>query len=187
MAATHNMSRAYEAASRDAKFISTIARLAKSRQELYRLSRVEGARRQSRGEATLAAESGIAARALGAAVALALIGALSPNAQAAELPSNAAAPAPSGLTVCNSGGMAGFLIPGSQTCLRLSGYVAEWISAGNLTPQYGLQFTGPPATATPVTLGVITPLSQRDSLGFAGHAQLAYDARTNTAFGPLRA
>jgi hypothetical protein len=37
---------------------------------------------------------------------------------------------------CNVGGMSGFLIPGSDTCVKLGGYVSGGIEAGNAKTQY---------------------------------------------------
>ena len=105
---------------------------------------------------------------------------------AADLPSRATAPSAPGLAVCNLSGFVGFTLPGSDTCLRLGGYVAAGVSMGTLTKQYGLQFIGTPGS-TPVTLAEITPVAQRDSFGFLGHVQLSFDARSNTAYGPARA
>src|ERR1700689_4816216 len=70
-------------------------------------------------------------------------------AHAADLPTLKAAPIAYVMT-CNVGGMAGFVIPGSDTCLRISGYVNLEIAAGNVARQSGLAFTGVPG-ASPVT------------------------------------
>jgi len=108
-------------------------------------------------------------------------------AAAADLPARTLAPGAQGLAVCNIAGFVGFTIPGSDTCLRIGGYVSTGVSMGSLAKQYGLQFTGTPATATPVTLAEITPVRQRDSFGFPAHAQISFDARSNTPYGPARA
>ncbi len=130
--------------------------------------------RQRLGGATLFASAAFLIGSIGATGAL-----------AADLPSRAAAPAESGLAVCNVGGMAGFAIPGSEICLRVGGYASAEYSAGNLSKQYGLEFVGTPGS-TPVTSAELTPISQRASLGFAARAQLDFDARQNTAYGVLR-
>ena len=36
---------------------------------------------------------------------------------------------------CNVGGMAGYLIPGSDTCVKLGGYISGGIEVGNVKPQ----------------------------------------------------
>ena len=105
---------------------------------------------------------------------------------AADLPSKAAAPQASYLAICNVGGMAGFTIPGTATCLKIGGYVDVGLAEGNISKQYGLQFEGVPGSS-PVTSADTTAFSNRDSFGTLGHVQLSFDARTNTAYGPLRA
>ena len=57
------------------------------------------------------------------------------SAQAADLPTKKAAPAEY-VKICNVGGMAGFVIPGSNTCLKIGGYVTAQIEAGNLATGY---------------------------------------------------
>lgn len=107
------------------------------------------------------------------------------DALAADLPSRAAAPAETGLGVCNVGGMIGFTIPGSDTCLRVGGYASAEYSTGNLSKQYGLEFVGTPGSS-PVTSAELTPVSQRDAIGYAMRAQIDFDAREQTAYGVLR-
>src|SRR5882757_305980 len=58
------------------------------------------------------------------------------SAQAADLPTRKAAPAEY-VRICNVGGMAGFVIPGSDTCLKIGGYITAQIEAGNTTTGYG--------------------------------------------------
>ena len=57
------------------------------------------------------------------------------GAQAADLPTKKAAPAEY-VKICNVGGMAGFIIPGSDTCLKISGYVTAQVEAGNTMKGY---------------------------------------------------
>ena len=122
----------------------------------------------------------------GAAGLLAVAAALASNgASAADLPSRAAAPAESGVAVCNVGGMAGFVIPGSSVCLRVGGYVTAEYSTGNLSKQSGLEFVGTPGSSA-VTSGPLLPVSARDAIGYDTRAQIDFDARQNTAYGPLR-
>jgi Porin subfamily len=45
------------------------------------------------------------------------------RANAAELPNQKAGPPPDHAKVCNINGMAGFVLPGSDTCMRISGDV----------------------------------------------------------------
>jgi hypothetical protein len=106
------------------------------------------------------------------------------EARAADLPLRAAAPA-EGVKQCNVAGMAGFVLPGSDACFKISGYVAPQFLAGNLTKQYGLVFTGVPGES-PVTSQELSPVSARDWVGFTTRAQVNFDAREVTAYGLLR-
>jgi Porin subfamily len=106
------------------------------------------------------------------------------EARAADLPLRAAGPA-EGVKQCNVAGMAGFILPGSDTCFKISGYVAAQLLAGNLTKQYGLVFTGVPGES-PVTSQELTPVSARDWLGFTTRAQVNVDVRELTSYGVLR-
>jgi len=57
------------------------------------------------------------------------------GAQAADLPTKKAAPAEY-VKICNVGGMAGFVLPGSDTCLKISGYITGQVEGGNTTKSY---------------------------------------------------
>src|SRR5271170_1498475 len=134
-------------------------------------------------------------------------------AQAADLPTKKAAPADY-VKICNVGGMAGFILPGSDTCFKISGYVTAQVEGGNLQTGFewgfapGLQQgtkTGAPV-GTPVTLqaptattpttagfkpgkaGVVfgAPNSDRPSFGWSTRLNLTIDARQDTAYGVLR-
>jgi len=93
------------------------------------------------------------------------------SAQAADLPTKKGAPAAQYVKICTitAGGapITGFVLPGSDTCLRISGYITAQIEGGNLT-----------AVAPATTFG-------RDSFGFTTRANLTLDAVSNTAMGPL--
>jgi hypothetical protein len=58
------------------------------------------------------------------------------SAQAADLPTKKGAPAAEYVRICtiNVGGkpVVGFTLPGSDTCLKLSGYITAQIEGGNL-------------------------------------------------------
>ena len=54
------------------------------------------------------------------------------GAQAADLPTKKGAPAAEYVKVCKIGGIAGFIIPGSDTCLKISGYVQAHFNVGSL-------------------------------------------------------
>ena len=103
--------------------------------------------------------------------------------RAADLPTRKAAPAES-VGICNVGGMAGFLIPGTDTCLKISGYVSGQVQVGSLAKQYVLGFIGP-APGPVVSTEAASP-SSRDALGFTTRAQVNFDARQNTPYGVLR-
>src|SRR5271167_2337305 len=58
------------------------------------------------------------------------------GAQAADLPTKKGASAAEYVKVCKVDGMAGFVIPGSDTCLKIGGYVWTSIQAGNTKTGY---------------------------------------------------
>jgi hypothetical protein len=57
------------------------------------------------------------------------------TAQAADLPTRKAAPVEY-VRVCNVGGITGWTLPGSDTCVKFSGYVTAHFIAGNISNQY---------------------------------------------------
>ena len=58
------------------------------------------------------------------------------GARAAELPSRNAKPAETDKAkACTIDGQAGVLLPGSQTCVRVSGSVSAQVTAGSLSKQ----------------------------------------------------
>ena len=69
------------------------------------------------------------------------------SAQAADLPTKKAAPAAEYVKVCTVGGITGFVLPGSDTCMKISGYLTGQMEGGNLKDQYILvrSGTGKPA------------------------------------------
>ena len=58
------------------------------------------------------------------------------GAQAADLPTHKAAPVVEYVRICNVGGITGWVLPGSDTCVKLSGYITGQFVAGNLSNQY---------------------------------------------------
>ena len=56
------------------------------------------------------------------------------SAQAADLPTKKAAPVEQYVKICNVGGITGWTLPGSDTCVKLSGYITAQFVGGNLTP-----------------------------------------------------
>jgi hypothetical protein len=128
---------------------------------------------------------------LGSAAALVAVAAA--PAQAADLPTRKAAPAEY-VKICNVGGMAGFILPGSDTCFKISGYITGQIEAGNLTHGY-TWLTTPVGTATVVNgrSANTGPAGGGDgstrfgnSFGWTSRANIDFDARQDTAYGVLR-
>ena len=74
------------------------------------------------------------------------------SAQAADLPTKKAAPAEY-VKICNVGGMAGFVIPGSDTCLKISGYVTAQVEAGNLSTGFAWVTQGKALTSKNTATG----------------------------------
>jgi len=109
------------------------------------------------------------------------------SAQAADLPTKKGAPAAQYVKICtitaNGAPITGFILPGSDTCLRISGYITAQIEGGNLNTGYG-QIWAPNALARTQTQG-ITGTANRDSFGFTTRGNLTLDAVSNTAMGPL--
>jgi hypothetical protein len=58
------------------------------------------------------------------------------GAQAADLPTKKAAPVVQYVHICNVGGITGWTLPGSDTCVKLSGYITAQFTGGNLQNQY---------------------------------------------------
>jgi Porin subfamily len=57
------------------------------------------------------------------------------TAQAADLPTRKAAPVEY-VRVCNVGGITGWTLPGSDTCVKFSGYMTAHFIGGNLNRQF---------------------------------------------------
>jgi hypothetical protein len=80
------------------------------------------------------------------------------TAQAADLPTRKAAPVEY-VRVCNVGGITGWTLPGSDTCVKLSGYVTAQVVGGNLNTQYAWGTVGDAIGAianTPPIAGLAT-------------------------------
>ena len=102
------------------------------------------------------------------------------GAQAADLPTKKGAPAAEYVKVCKIDGMAGFVIPGSDTCLKITGYLTAQVTAGTLDKGY--TFTG--GSQLHYTLD---PTSNRDQIGYTTRGELEFITKTNTAYGVLTA
>jgi len=110
------------------------------------------------------------------------------SAQAADLPTKKAAPAAEYVKVCTVGGVTGFLMPGTDTCLKISGYLTGQFEGGNLKDQYTLfDGTGPKAAGGngvpvgKVSESVSVPARQQPMIGYSTRGQVNFDAATNTA------
>jgi hypothetical protein len=105
------------------------------------------------------------------------------SAQAADLPTKKGAPAAEYVRVCtiNVGGapIVGWTLPGSDTCLKISGYLTGQVEGGNLNNTYNNKAFGPDST------GNLT--STRPSIGYSTRGQVNFDAVSNTGAGPLLA
>src|ERR1700733_14387781 len=97
------------------------------------------------------------------------------SAQAADLPTRKAAPVEY-VRVCNVGGITGWTLPGSDTCVKLSGYVTAQVVGGNLNTQ---RLLPPPSPAQQNTT------FYRPETGWSTRANLSLDMASNTAYGPL--
>jgi len=100
------------------------------------------------------------------------------GAQAADLPTKKGAPAAQYVKVCNIAGVAGFVIPGSDTCLKISGGIVAMAAFGSLDAQYAT-----PAEAAAHSHVGATKL--RDGYGLSARADVSLETVSNTANGPL--
>ena len=113
----------------------------------------------------------------------AVIGGLA-AAQAADLPSRKSAPAQY-VKICDAYGAGFFYIPGTDTCLKVGGYVrAEYAYAqpkNSITiPSFKNGAAAASGNASYLPSGVM------DSTGFLGRGRIELDARTQTAWGTAR-
>ena len=103
------------------------------------------------------------------------------TAQAADLPTRKAAPVEY-VRVCNVGGITGWTLPGSDTCVKFSGYITAQFTGGNLETQYnygsvGDLFTSGTPGVGPTITGV--PAAAAGALGDAGwNRQSQHPARS---------
>ena len=75
------------------------------------------------------------------------------TAQAADLPTRKAAPVEY-VRVCNVGGITGWTLPGSDTCVKLSGYITAQVVGGNLATQFAWGTVGDAIGAAANTPGL---------------------------------
>ena len=107
---------------------------------------------------------------LSAPAALLAVGAVS----AADLPSKKASPV-SYVTICDAYGAGFFFIPGTDTCLKVGGYVRA---------EYSIQQRGNQATST--TAATTYLAKGEDLAGFRVRGRVDMDARTQSAWGTVR-
>jgi hypothetical protein len=98
------------------------------------------------------------------------------GAQAADLPTKNGAPAAEYVKVCKGGDIAGFVIPGSDACLKISGYVGAQIAMGAVADKYWASTSGLPAASR-----------RPGDFGYYTRGEVDFDAVTNTAMGPALA
>ena len=106
------------------------------------------------------------------------------SAQAADLPTKKGAPAAEYVKICSitvaGKPVVGFTIPGSDTCMKLSGYITGQIEGGNLQTAQTWDFTG--ATGAQVA---DADNKNRNSFGYTTRLNFAADVVSNTSYGPL--
>jgi hypothetical protein len=78
------------------------------------------------------------------------------SAQAADLPTRKAAPVEY-VRVCNVGGITGWTMPGSDTCVKISGYMTAHFIAGNASNQYNSAASNAALVPVGAALGVANP------------------------------
>ena len=135
---------------------------------------------------------------LGSAAALVIATA----AQGADLPTRKAAPVDY-VKVCNVGGVTGWTLPGSDTCVKFSGFITAQFAAGNLSTQYNWAATPaysalagvalPAAIAAGTTPRLLVAASNaqqnttfyRDQTGWSTRVNAGFDMASNTAWGSL--
>ena len=101
------------------------------------------------------------------------------TAQAADLPTRKAAPVEY-VRVCNVGGITGWTLPGSDTCVKLSGYITAQFEGGNLSTQYNYGSIGDAYTAATTTLAPPIPavVAGLTSISTGTPSGLPLDSRT---------
>jgi Porin subfamily len=115
------------------------------------------------------------------------------SAQAADLPTRKGPVAAEYVRICSitvaGAPVVGFVLPGSDTCVRLSGYVTGQIEGGNLNTGYKTAISGnnrlAGANGANASGQVILNTFGTDSIGYTTRYNLTLDAVSNTAYGPL--
>ena len=110
------------------------------------------------------------------------------GAQAADLPSRKAAPVEY-VRICDAYGAGFFYIPGTDTCLQVSGRIrAEYtyLSGGRMFTGAGTGFAVDPINGFRTGAGLYQRRKAEDLTGFRARGRLNIDARTQTGYGTLR-
>ncbi|MDX7952459.1 porin [Lichenihabitans sp. Uapishka_5] len=107
------------------------------------------------------------------------------SAQAADLPFRKAAPVEY-VRVCDFTGAGYFYIPGTDTCLKVGGYVRTEYTYISPSTAYFPQLGSAGPGGAIVAGGTRIPGRLRDASGFFARGRLEADARTQTAYGTLR-
>jgi hypothetical protein len=111
------------------------------------------------------------------------------SAQAADLPTRKAAPVEY-VKVCNVGGITGWTLPGSDTCVKFSGYITAQFEGGNLNTQYswgslanaGIAAANPFVPQNPAVATAIAAVSGLDTRNTQRVLLQASAAQQNTTF-----
>jgi hypothetical protein len=115
------------------------------------------------------------------------------SAQAADLPTKKGAPAAQYVKICtitaNGKPITGFVLPGSDTCFKIGGYLTAQFEGGNLKTGYTLNnatVTNDKGVVTnPRGAQNITGTFFRPDVGYTTRENISFDAVSNTAYGPL--
>ena len=120
-----------------------------------------------------------------AAVIMTMVGA-----QAADLPSKKAAPA-TYVKICDAYGAGFFFIPGTETCVKLGGYVRyelQYTPGKDLIVPNATSAAAATSTANARVAGanIVTAKETQDTYGTEYRGRITVDARTPTAYGTAR-
>jgi hypothetical protein len=116
------------------------------------------------------------------------------SAQAADLPTRKGPVAAEYVRVCSitvaGAPVVGFVLPGSDTCLKISGYITGQIEGGSLKTGYYTNISGQNRRAfapdgSNSSIQHIAGTFGADSFGWTTRYNLTVDAVSNTAYGPL--
>jgi len=114
--------------------------------------------------------------------------------QAADLPTRKGPVAAEYVRVCSitvaGVPVVGFVLPGSDTCFKISGYLTGQIEAGYVKTGYYTDISGQnrrafAANGANASNQIIAPSFGADSVGWTTRFNLTMDAVSNTAYGPL--